>query len=395
MGKYDFDKITDRNGSSCIKYDYGMQRMGRTDLLPMWVADMDFPLPEEVLAEFHKRVDHGIFGYSDPTEDYWEAINGWFGPRHGFTVDPGTVTIGAGVVYGIAIAVKAFTEPGDAVIIQQPVYYPFKNNIETNGRRVINNQLRFKDGKYSIDFEDFEKQITENHVKAFILCNPHNPVGRVWTREELTRLADICMAHKVLILSDEVHCDFVYPGHKTTSVMTLGEKYRQNLVVFLSPSKSFNVAGLQPSNIVIPNEELRKKYRAEIEASGYSNAPVMALTAVKACYTRGGEWFDELLEYITANMEFMKAFVKENFPKAVFVEPEGTYLIWVDFSGYGFTNEELQHIMVEEAKLWLDSGIIFGNETAQFERFNIACPRSVVEQAMNQLKEAMDRHIKW
>lgn len=394
MGKYNFDQEVSRYGTSCIKYDYGMERMGRTDLLPMWVADMDFKLPDEILEEFHKRIDHGIFGYTDPDQEYWDALNHWASSRNGYTINPEHVTLGAGIVYGLATAVTAYTEPGDAVLIQQPVYYPFRNVIECNGREFINSQLHYENGRYTIDFADFEQKIIDHQVKVFILCNPHNPIGRVWTREELIRLADICLKHGVIMLDDEIHSDLIYPGNTFTSMMNLDEKYHDNLVLFLSPSKTFNVAGFQPANIIIPNAELRVKYRVSNDASAYSNGALMGQVAVKACYTKGAQWVDELLVYLQGNMEYVRDFVKENFPKATFVEPEGTYLIWIDFSGYGFTDEELEHIMVEEAKLWLDSGKIFGPETAQFERFNIACPRSTVVRAMEQLKTAIDSHKK-
>ncbi|CQR23641.1 L-cysteine desulfhydrase [Streptococcus varani] len=394
MGKYNFDQEVSRYGTSCIKYDYGMERMGRTDLLPMWVADMDFKLPDEILEEFHKRIDHGIFGYTDPDQEYWDALNHWASSRNGYTINPEHVTLGAGIVYGLATAVTAYTEPGDAVLIQQPVYYPFRNVIECNGREFINSQLHYENGRYTIDFADFEQKIIDHQVKVFILCNPHNPIGRVWTREELIRLADICLKHGVIMLDDEIHSDLIYPGNTFTSMMNLDEKYHDNLVLFLSPSKTFNVAGFQPANIIIPNAELRAKYRVSNDASAYSNGALMGQVAVKACYTKGAQWVDELLVYLQGNMEYVRDFVKENFPKATFVEPEGTYLIWIDFSGYGFTDEELEHIMVEEAKLWLDSGKIFGPETAQFERFNIACPRSTVVRAMEQLKTAIDSHKK-
>ncbi len=224
MGKYDFDKIVDRKNTSCLKYDFGMQRKGRTDLLPMWVADMDFALPEEILADFHKRIDHGIFGYTDPDAEYYAALNRWTSTHYGYSVDPSWVTLGCGVVFGLATGVKAFTEPGDAILIQQPVYYPFREVIEDNGRKFINSQLHYENGKYTIDFTDFEKKIVENHVKVYMLCNPHNPAGRVWTKEELTRLGDICLKHNVIIMDDEIHCDFVYAPHTFTSFMTLGEK---------------------------------------------------------------------------------------------------------------------------------------------------------------------------
>lgn len=394
-GTYNFDEKVDRRGTSCLKYDFGMKRKGRDDLLPLWVADMDFKLPDEILKDLHKRIDHGIFGYTEADEEYFAALDRWFFNHHGYHVEPETVTVGCGVVYGLATGVKAFTEEGDAVLIQQPVYYPFREVIEDNGRRFINNQLRYEDGRYTIDFEDFEKKIVEHDVKVFILCNPHNPVGRVWTKEELEQMGDICLRHDVVIMDDEIHCDFVFPGYQFTSFMNLDEKYRKNLVLYTSPSKTFNVAGMQPANIIIPDETLRSAYRRANAAAGYSQGNVMGMAAVKAVYTKGDAWVKELVEYINGNKEYMKEFVKENFPKAYFVEPEGTYLIWIDFSGYGFTDEELEHVMVEEAKLWLDCGKVFGPATAQFERFNIACPRATVVQAMEQLKQAIDNHQKW
>lgn len=393
MGKYNFDKLIDRKNTSCLKYDFGMQRKGRTDLLPMWVADMDFALPEEILADFHKRIDHGIFGYTDPDAEYYAALNRWTSTHYGYEVEPSWVTLGCGVVYGLATGVKAFTEPGDAILIQQPVYYPFREVIEDNGRTFINNQLHYENGKYTIDFIDFEKKIVENNVKVYMLCSPHNPAGRVWTKEELTKLGDICLQHNVIILDDEIHCDFVYAPYHFTSFMTLGEKYRKNLVLYHSPSKTFNVAGLQPGNIIIPDPDLRKKYRKANAAAGYSQGSIMGQVAVKSCYTKGDEWVKELVEYIAGNIAYVRDFVKKNFLKATFVEPEGTYLVWIDFSGYGFSDDELEHLITDEAKLWLDSGKIFGPATAQFERFNMACPRSTVEKAFNQLKEALEKHV--
>ena len=394
MGKYNFDQIIDRKNTSCLKYDFGMQRKGRTDLLPMWVADMDFALPEEILADFHKRIDHGIFGYTDPDAEYYAALDRWFSVHHGYHIQPEWVTLGCGVVYGLATGVKAFTEPGDAVLVQQPVYYPFREVIEDNGRKFVNSQLHYENGKYTIDFTDFEQKIEDNNVKVFLLCSPHNPAGRVWTKEELTRLGDICLKHDVIILDDEIHCDFVYAPHHFTSFLALDEKYRNNLVVFNSPSKTFNVAGLQPGNIIIPDENLRKRYRKANAAAGYSQGSIMGQVAVKSCYTKGDEWVKELVEYIAGNIAWVRDFVKENFSKATFVEPEGTYLVWIDFSGYGFTDEELEHLVVDEAKLWLDSGKIFGPATAQFERFNMACPRSTVEKAFHQLKDALEKHCR-
>ena len=393
MGKYNFDEVIDRHGTDCLKYDFGMKRKGRDDLLPLWVADMDFRLPDEILDEFHKRIDHGIFGYTDPLDEYFAAMNHWFSTRYGYTIEPEWVTLGAGIVYALGTSVRAFTEEGDAMMVMQPVYYPFSEVIKNDGRRLVNCQLRYENNHYSIDFEKMERMILEEGVKALIFCNPHNPVGRVWTREELERIAEICLKYNVTCMVDEMHCDFIFPGHTFTSCMNLDEKYRQILALYSSPGKTFNVAGLQPANIIISNEELRKKYQWANTQAAYSQGSLMGQLAVKVCYTKGAEWVDELVQYIYENVQYMSKFVKENFPKAKMVEPEGTYLVWVDFSGYGFSNEELEHLMLEEAKLWLDSGIIFGPETAQFERFNVACPRATVEQALTQLKDALDKHL--
>ena len=393
MGKYNFDEVIDRHGTDCLKYDFGMKRKGRDDLLPLWVADMDFRLPDEILNEFHKRIDHGIFGYTDPLDEYFAAMNHWFSTRYGYTIEPEWVTLGAGIVYALGTSVRAFTEKGDAMMVMQPVYYPFSEVVKNDGRRLVNCQLRYENNHYSIDFEKMEKMIREEGVKALIFCNPHNPVGRVWTREELERVAEICLKYNVTWMVDEMHCDFIFPGHTFTSCMNLDEKYRQILALYSSPGKTFNVAGLQPANIIIPNEELRKKYQWANTQAAYSQGSLMGQLAVKVCYTKGTEWVDELVQYIYENVKYMSKFVKENFPKAKMVEPEGTYLVWVDFSGYGFSNEELEHLMLEEAKLWLDSGIIFGPETAQFERFNVACPRVTLEQVLTQLKDALDKHL--
>lgn len=384
-----------RKGTSCLKYDSSIERKGRSDLIPLWVADMDFKLPEIVLEDMHERISHGIFGYTDPDEEYYKAVDRWFYKYHGYHVEKEDLTVGCGIVYGLATGIRAFTEVGDAVMVQKPVYYPFSEVIVDNGRKLINNQLHYEDYRYSIDYEDMEKKITENNVKAILFCSPHNPVGRVWSREELTRVADICLSHNVIMLVDEIHCDFIFEGHKFTSIMNLDEKYHKNLVLYTSPSKTFNVAGLQPANIIIKNEELRKKYRDSNARNGYSQGNVMAQIAVKSVYTKGDDWFKELLCYISENKEFMKSFVRENLKKAHLIEPDGTYLIWIDFSEYGYSNEELEHIISEEAGLWLDSGEIFSDETAQFQRFNIACKRELLERAMLQLKEAIALHIKW
>ena len=335
-----------------------------------------------------------IYGYSDAQTPYFEAVAGWMKRHHNWEPKEEWLIKTPGVVFALAMAVKAYTAPGDAVLIQSPVYYPFSEVIADNGRRVVSSTLVLgNDNRYHMDVADFEEKLKAENVKLFFLCNPHNPVGRVWTREELERVAEICLKYNVIWMVDEMHCDFIFPGHTFTSCMNLDEKYREILALYSSPGKTFNVAGLQPANIIIPNEELRKKYQWANTQAAYSQGSLMGQLAVKVCYTKGAEWVDELVQYIYENVKYMSKFVKENFPKAKMVEPEGTYLVWVDFSGYGFSNEELEHLMLEEAKLWLDSGIIFGPETAQFERFNVACPRVTLEQALTQLKDALDKHL--
>ena len=389
MGKYNFDEIHDRHNTSCIKWDFGKERMNRDDLLPLWVADMDFKLPDEVLEDIHKRVDHGIFGYTDPKDDYIDALNKWFRERHGFEIKKEWNVAEPGVVVSLANAVKAFAKEGEAVLVQQPVYYPFTGAIEYNKRKVVNNELVYKDGHYEIDFEDFEKKIVEENVKLFLLCNPHNPVGRVWTKDELLKMADICYKHNVYVFSDEIHFDFVFKGFKHTSFITLGEKYLDKLILGTAPSKTFNIAGLQNANIIIPNKEVRDRYRYVNDAAGLSQISVIGLEAAKSVYTKGGPWFDELLEYIEGNLSYVRSFLKEKLPEVKLVEPEGTYLIWLDFSGVTSDYKELEDLIVNKAKLWLDGGKIIGRKSALFERINIATPRKYVEQAMEQLYNAV------
>lgn len=389
MGNYDFDSIHNRKNTDSIKWDFGMQRMGREDLLPLWVADMDFRLPDEVLKNISKRVEHGIFGYTDPGDEYLNAVSNWFERRHGFSVKGKAITVTPGVVYAIGLAIRAFTKPRNAVIIQQPVYYPFKDIIELNDRKVVNNQLVYKDGHYEIDFEDFEKKIIENEVKLFILCSPHNPVGRVWTKEELTKLGEICAAHDVYVFSDEIHSDFVYPGHEHIPFITLDEKLTKKLIVGTSASKTFNLAGLQTANIFIPNDRMHRAFNLENARNGYSQPNTLGMTATLSAYQNGEEWLEELLVYLEENLQFVRDFLKEKLPKVKLIEPEGTYLIWLDFSEVTEDHKQLEDIIVNKAKLWLDPGVIFGRETALFERINIACPRSILREALERLYEGL------
>lgn len=386
---YNFDEVIDRRNTSCLKYDFAAERKGREDLLPLWVADMDFRLPQEVLDDLAAVVSHGIFGYTDPKDDYYEALLGWYQKQFGWKAEKDWVLITPGVVFAFSLAIQAYTEPGDSVLIQQPVYYPFAESIKNNGRKLVNNQLVYKDHKYSVDFEDFEQKIISENIKLFILCSPHNPVGRVWNKDELLRMGEICLRHGVLVVSDEIHSDFVYPGHTHHVFADLNEEFKNHSIICTAPSKTFNLAGLQVSNIFIPNADLRRKMRSRLNACGYSQANTFGLTAVKSVYTKGEAWYLQLKKYLQGNLEFATAFIKERIPGIQVVQPEGTYLLWLDCSGLGLQYKALERLILDDAKLWLDPGVIFGRETALFERLNYACPRSVLKQALLQLEHAV------
>ncbi len=379
--KPDFDTIIDRHGTNSVKYDFARERGKPQGVLPMWVADMDFPAPAEVLADMQETVAHGIFGYSEPKEPYYRAVSAWFADCFGYTVAPREIVKSPGLVYGLAQAVRAFTGPGDAVMVQTPVYYPFYNIIRDNGRELVTNELVYRDGGYSIDFEDFERKIVARRVKLFLLCSPHNPVGRVWTRRELERMSEICQRHGVTVVSDEIHCDFVWSGHTHTCFGLIDE----NSVIATAPSKTFNLAGLQVSNIFVRNEALREQLRTEIHRSGYSQLNTLGIVACQSAYTQGGPWLATLKGYLEENIRLVREFLADKLPRVKLVEPQAMYLLWLDFSEYGLPQSELDRRVTEEAKLWLNSGTMFGAGGEGFQRINIACPRTVLTEALERL----------
>ena len=387
--KYDFDRVTDRKNTSCLKYDFAVERGRPADVLPLWVADMDISTAPEIIDAMKNRAEHGIFGYSMPKNDYFEVVSDWFKTRHGWCADPGKFICTPGVVFAICTLIRTVTEPGDGVIISQPVYYPFATSVTNNKRKLVVSELKYNDGRYTIDFEDFENKIIENGVKAFILCSPHNPVGRVWERDELERLGDICLKHGVFVISDEIHADFTFEGHKHLVFPTVKKEFEKTCAVCTSPSKSFNLAGLQISNIYIPDSAVRKKFEDELDMIGYWEPSVMGMTACVAAYTKGGRWLDGLKEYLAGNLAFVKAYMASNLPEIKLIEPEGTYLIWLDCRALGLSDERLQALVEKRAKLWLDDGYIFGDGGSGFERINIACPRATLKIALDRLKEAV------
>ena len=391
MAQYDFDRLTDRYGTNSLKYDFAVERGYPADVLPLWVADMDFPAPEPVLDALRRAVDHGIFGYSDVKADYYEAAAAWFAQRFSWRPRPEWLVRTPGVVFAAAMAVRGLTEPGDGVLIQPPVYYPFYSVIRDNDRRIVENELIYRDGRYTIDFEDFERKLVEEKVRLFLLCSPHNPVGRVWTLEELRRLGGLCQKHGVWVVSDEIHCDFTYPGHPHHIFPKAVPELADRTVVCTAPSKTFNLAGLQASNIWIPGEEARQRFVREINRCGYSQLNGLGLVACKAAYTEGAEWLEQCWAYLRANLDFLREFLAARIPQIRLVEPEGTYFAWLDCSGLGLSREALDDLVIREARLWLDAGHIFGASGSQFQRVVLACPRATLRQALERLEQAVAR----
>lgn len=388
---YDFDTPIDRRGTDCLKFDSAEKRHRSPDLLSLWVADMDFPTAPEILQAIHERVDHGIFGYTEPGPAYFAALDSWCSHRYGWHVPVEQVIFTPGVVYALAAAVRAFTEPGDAVIIQQPVYYPFASVIAANGRTLVNESLVFEGGIYSIDFDAFERAVAENGVKLFLLCNPHNPGGRVWSAAELTHLAEICERHEVIVVSDEIHMDFTRPGHEHTPFLTLDERFAKRSIACTSASKTFNLAGLQVANTIIPNEEMRRAFRDAVFATGFAEGNTLGLVATQAAYEHGGAWLDELKDYLEGNWSLLADKLRANAPELELVESGSTYLAWIDCRSLGLRGRDLRRFIEDEASLWLDCGDMFGPSGDGFIRINLATQRAYLARAVDQLCSAVRR----
>ena len=390
MAAFDFDTLIDRKNTNSLKYDFAVERGRPADVLPLWVADMDFQAPSCVLEALQKSVAHGIFGYSDTKADYDEAVIGWFSRRFGWEARAEWLVKTPGVVFALAAAIRAATRPGDAVLVQSPVYYPFYSVIRDNDRKVVESELVYQDGRYSIDFDDLERKISEQQVKLLLLCSPHNPVGRVWTPEELRQIGALCARYDVTVISDEIHCDFAFPEHPHIPFLLACPELADQAVVCTAPSKSFNLAGLQASNIFIPNEELRRRFLHEIDRTGYSQLNTLGLVACQAAYTGGEQWLDACKAYMRGNLDFLRDYLREHLPQIRLVEPEGTYFAWLDCSGLGLDKAALNDLVVNRAKLWLDAGHIFGKNAWPFQRVVLACPRATLAQALEQLRQAAE-----
>ncbi len=386
---YDFDAVLPRYNTGSMKFDSIAGNGYPEDILPMWIADMDFQTPPCVLDALRKTLDHGILGYTFIGEDYFEALQGWYARRYDWHLERDWFTTTPGGDFALAAAVKALTQPGDGVLMQPPVYYPFYQVVEKNDRVVVESPLVYENGKYHIDFADFEQKIRQHNIKLFFLCSPHNPVCRVWTRQELEQIGKICHRYGVTVFSDELHCDFAFPEHPFTPFLKACPQMAENTIVSTSPSKSFNLAGLQVTNIWIPGARLRSMFQDQVDSTFYRRPSQMTIVATRAAYTQGEPWLEECKAYMRQNLAYVRDYLAENIPQIRLVEPEGTYFAWLDCSGLGLSGQELDQMMIHRARILLDGGSVFGSSSEQFQRVVLACPRSVVEDAMDRLHKAV------
>lgn len=386
--KYNFDQIIDRNHTWSIKHDFKKENGKPEDILPLWVADMDFVSPQSVLDTLAEVSAHGVFGYTKADDRYFQSVADWYQRRFDWKLEREWMICTPGVVFAVSAAILAFTRETEAVVIQPPVYHPFRRAIERNHRTLVENPLVLEDGHYRMDLEDLERKITESNAKLMILCNPHNPIGRVWSHEELSAVSEICLRHQVFVISDEIHGDFIWPGYVQTPYASLSEEAEQFSMICTAPSKTFNLAGCQTSNIFIPNQEMRRKLRAKLLDLGAENINRMGLFACEAAYRGGEEWLKQLLSYLYENLALVRDFTKNRMPEIQLIEPEGTYLAWLDCRGMKLSEEALIDFFSNEAKVWLDHGSHSGTEGTGFMRFNLGSPRSVIAEALDRIERA-------
>jgi cystathionine beta-lyase len=386
--RYDFDKVIDRKNTNSIKWDHVKSVFGDEDILPMWVADMDFSAPPPVIEALKRRAELGIYGYPKRPRAYYEAIINWMKKRHGWEVEKEWLTYSPGVVAGINLLILALTQPGEKVIIQPPVYYPFYFCIRNNGRQISENPLKLLDGRYHMDFDDLAKRADER-TRLMILCSPHNPVGRVWEREDLLEVGEFCFHNDIILISDEIHSDLVYPGHKHIPTAMISDELAQNTITCMAPSKTFNLAGLKSSVIIIPNQAHRRDFNNMLNNIGVGMDNIFGLVALESAYRYGEDWLEELIGYLSQNLDFLIEFVEEKIPKVEVIRPEATYLVWLDFRALGLDGKGLIELMTKKAKVWLDDGPIFGPGGEGFQRINIACPRATLEKGLKRIEGAV------
>ncbi|MEK4028360.1 MULTISPECIES: MalY/PatB family protein [Bacillaceae] len=384
-----FDRVINRTGTNAVKWDNIKAVFGVEDALPMWVADMDFEAPDAVKKAVVEQAEHGIYGYTAIPNSMKEAIKNWMANRHSWEIDTDWLLFNQGVVPSLGTAIQAFTDLGDSVLLQSPVYTPFFDMIERNGRLVVNSELILRDNRYEIDFADLEEKLSRAEVKMFLLCSPHNPGGRVWTKEELTTIAELCQKHKVLIVSDEIHSDLTAQPYKHIPIASIRKEYESIIVTCIAPSKTFNLAGLQTSSMIVPNRELRAKLQKVLAKQGFFSLNMIGIAATEAAYREGGPWLDEAIEYIRSNVRLVKEFIDRELPELTVIEPEGSYLVWIDCRKLGLSDDELMKKILLKGKLALGQGSKYRSGGEGFMRMNVACPRSIVEDGLQRLKAAL------
>jgi len=389
--KYNFDEIVDRKGTNSAKWSKELleQRFGDGELLPLWVADIDFKCPKPVVDAFVERAKHGIYGYSERMSPYYQSIINWNKRRNNWEIKKEWILFTPGIVPAINLLVRTSSFPGDKVIIQNPVYYPFNVAILNNGRHIQYNPLKYENSRCTMDYKDLEEKAKDPRVKLLILCSPHNPVGQVWTKEELTKLGEICIKNNIIVISDEVHSDLILKGHKHTPFASISEEFAQHCITCTAPSKTFNLAGLQTSNIIIPNERLRIYFSQTLESNAIRMPNAFGIVALRTAYNEGEGWLEQVLEYLNKDVCFIEEFVKEKMPEVKFIKPEGTYLAWLDFTALGKNEKEIEMIIQKKAKIALDEGYVFGKGGERFKRINFACPQYILERALNRIEEAI------
>ncbi len=396
--RYNFDRVADRSNTNCSKWSAVESIFGDKDVLPMWVADMDFPIAKPITEALRKRTEHEIYGYTQPYSSVIEAVTGRMKRKLDWEVKPEWIVFTPGVIPALHGAIKAFTYPGDEILIQGPVYHPFWSAITDNGCSVVNNQLKLNNGHYEIDFEDLESKFrprvwgmrpSTSRIKMMILCNPHNPVGRIWSKSELTKMGEIIIRNDTLMVSDEIHCELLFRGFEHVPFASISEEFEQHCIICMAPSKTFNLAGLGASSIIIPNTKLRDRFTAA--RTGIMPRPnIFGLVALEAAYRYGDEWLDQILEYLQGNLDFLLEYFEERIPKIKVIKPEGTYLVWLDCRKLGMDAMNLRIFMREKAKVGLDDGYIFGSSGAGFQRMNIACPRATLNEALKRIEQAVN-----
>lgn len=384
---YDFDQVIERRGTGSSKWDGAIAKYQEPDLLPLTTADMDFPVAEPIRKALAKRLEHPIFGYTLIGDGVYAAIASWLERRHGWKIDTQWISYTAGVVHALKLIVHAFSEPGDEVIVQSPVYGPFFHVPENLRRKVVFNPLQLTAGKYVMDYDDLASKISPR-TKLLILCSPHNPVGRVWTQEELVKLAEVCLKHNIIIVSDEIHSDFIYPGSKHVPLASISQEIADRTITCIAPSKTFNLAGLATSAVVISNAELRKRFQQTLESLG-GGYNLFGILALEAAYRHGEDWLEQLLDYLEGNRWYLVDFMAQELPDVQVVKPEGTYLAWLDFRALGLHDDDLWQLLLTRAKVALNPGIWFGPGGEGFCRLNFGCPRSVLTEALWRIKDAV------